>query len=309
MLPKIAITLGDPAGIGPEIVAKALLNPQIHKLCTPVVIGDARLLPKKLLLNKKNIIVNIPAKLSSINIGKPSIASGIVSHLYICTAVELALKGEISGIVTAPISKEAFSLAGIKYSGHTELLASLAKAKNVVMLMQRGKINVLLLTRHLPICAVSKNIKKDVIVRDTILSYSYLKEKMAIKSPRVAVLSLNPHAGDGGVIGKEEQTIILPAVNELRRKKINVIGPLPSDSAWQKAVIGNFDLLIAMYHDQAMIGLKMLKNSEIVNITLGLNFVRTSPGHGTAYDIAGKNLADPNPMIEAIKTAVHLCSN
>ena len=308
MLPKIAITLGDPAGIGPEVVAKALLNPKIYKLCTPVVIGDVRLLPKKLLLNKKNIIINIPAKLSSINVGKPSIASGLSSYLYICKAVELALKRDVSAIVTAPVSKEAFKLAGVKYNGHTELLASLSGAKNVVMLMQRGKINVLLFTRHLPICAVSKNIKKDVIVRDTMLLNIYLQEKMGIKSPRVAVLALNPHAGDGGVIGKEEKTIISPAVSELKRRKINVVGPLPCDSVWQKAAVGKYDLLVAMYHDQAMIGLKMLNDSEIVNITVGLNFVRTSPGHGTAYDIAGMNIANPKPMTEAIKTAAHLCS-
>jgi len=308
MLPKIAITLGDPSGIGPEIVAKALLNPKIYKLCTPVLIGDVRLLPKKLLLNKKNIIINIPSKLSAIGIGKPSVASGFASHLYICKAVELALQGEVSAIVTAPVSKEAFKLAGVKYNGHTELLAGLSGAKNVVMLMQCGKINVLLLTRHLPICAVSRNIKKDAIIKDTILLHGYLQKKMGIKYPRVAVLALNPHAGDGGVIGKEEKTIISPAVSELKRRKINVVGPLSCDSAWQKAIVGNYDLLVAMYHDQAMIGLKMLNDSEIVNITVGLNFVRTSPGHGTAYDIAGMNIANPKPMIEAIKTAVHLCS-
>jgi len=309
-LPRIAITIGDPAGIGPEIVYKALQDRGIFKLCRPAVIGSLAFAEKlgfdfkRYRCDLYDITGDFTEKLRP---GKVTAASGEASYRYILKAVELVKNGAADAIATAPISKEALNAAGHDYSGHTELLAELTKTKDFAMLMAAGKFRAVMVTRHLPVSLISENLTAGEIFKTALLTSEFLKEKAGIKNPRVGVLALNPHAGEAGLLGKEEQLVIGPAVRKLFRKGINASGPLPADSAWQKNKNGAFDLLVAMYHDQAMIGLKILSPENIVNVTLGLPFLRTSPGHGTAFDIAGRNKADPAPMIESIKFAAKYC--
>jgi len=223
-------------------------------------------------------------------------------------AVELARLGRVQGIVTAPISKEAFALAGIRFPGHTELLAGATGTKNFAMMMAAGRLRAVMVTRHQPLMSVGATLSVEEIVRVGRLCSYFLGDSLCIKIPRIGICALNPHAGEGGMFGKEESSIIIPAARALKRKGVGITGLFPADSAWRKMSEGRLDALITMYHDQAMIPLKCLAPDKIVNITVGLPFVRTSPGHGTAPDIAGKNLADPLPMIEAIKTAADLCA-
>ena len=309
-LPKVAITFGDPAGIGPEIVYKSVSKSTIYKFCRPVIIGsfdtamrqgfDFSRFPCELL----DMAEDAAGKTRP---GRVTPASGEASYRYILKAVELAMKGKVKAVATAPISKAALNAAGHNYSGHTELLAKLTKTRDFAMLMAEKNIRVVMITRHLPVLEISKNISVDKIFRAAMLSCEFLQRKAGIKRPRVGVLALNPHAGESGLIGKEEIRIIGPAVDKLIATGIDASGPLPSDSAWLKNKRGAFDLLVAMYHDQAMTGLKLLFPESLVNVTLGLPFIRTSPGHGTAFDIAGKNIADPLPMIESIKFAAKYC--
>ncbi len=309
-LPKVAITFGDPAGIGPEIVYKAVSKRAIYKLCRPVIVGsfdaarsqgfDFSRLPCEL-------IETASAAAGKTRPGRETAASGEASYRYILKAVDLAVTGEVDAIATAPISKAALHAAGHKYSGHTELLAELTNTRDFAMLMAAKKFRVVMVTRHLPVLEISKNISVDKIFRAAMLSYEFLKGKAGIKRPNIGVLALNPHAGESGLIGKEEIRVINPAVKKLVARGIGASGPWPSNSAWLKHKKGMFDLLVAMYHDQAMTGVKLLAPESIVNVTLGLPFMRTSPGHGTAFDIAGKGIADPMPMIESIKFAAQYC--
>lgn len=309
VLPTLAITLGDPSGIGPEITAKALLSKGIYKVCRPVVVGDIRFLKPFIPENKKLPcrFVHIPSDLKSVKSGKISAASGHAAYSAIVRAVELAKSREVSGIVTSPISKAALSLAGCRFPGHTELLASLTNTKDYAMMMLAENYRTVMVTRHMPLSKVPSAISVQEILRAAVLSDVFLKKNMGIKKPAIGICALNPHAGEGGILGTEDQQIILPAIKKLQKKGINAAGPLPSDSAWRYTAEGRFDLLLTMYHDQAMIGLKCLLPRKVVNVTIGLPFIRTSPGHGTAMDIAGKNTADPQPMIESIKLAALLC--
>ncbi len=245
---------------------------------------------------------------SAVKTGKFSRVTGAMSYLWLKRSIELAKSGRVNAIVTAPISKEALHLAGINYSGHTEILADLTKTKNYAMLMVSESLRAVMVTRHIPLSGVSKEITKEKITSTALLLNGFLRARYKIKNPRIGVSALNPHAGEGGILGSEEGKVIFPAVLELKKKNINVSGPLPVDSAWLKMKEGEFDLLVCMYHDQVMIPLKSICPEKIVNITCGLPFIRTSPGHGTAFDIAGRNIADERPMVEAIKAAVFLSS-
>lgn len=310
ILPRIVITAGDPAGIGPEIIAKALSRPALSRVCRPVVIGDSRvfarygIVPSSLPASFINIAT---PGLTNMVPGRISVATGRASFRYIEKAVHLIAAGHADALVTAPISKAAINCAGIHYAGHTELLAALTATKNCAMLMAAGKLRVVMVTRHIPLIETGKKITKKTIIDTTFLLNDFLKTSARINTPRIAVCALNPHAGEAGLLGREEGSVILPAVEELRHSGIDVVGPLPGDSAWQKIKRGEFDLLVAMYHDQAMTGLKCLAPEKIVNITVGLPFPRTSPGHGTAFEIAGADKADCRPMIEAIRSAAGLC--
>jgi len=309
-LPIIAITIGDPSGIGPEVVYKSLKDPSVLKVCKPLVIGSLAYAKKagfdfsRLSCGLCDITVQGE---QTIKPGRISAISGEAAYRYILKAVDLVSYGRAKSIVTAPISKEAIKLAGHAFSGHTELLARLTKTKNFAMLMSAGKMNVVMVTRHTPVSKISRELSKKNIYDTAKIAADYLKDNVGVKSPRVAVLALNPHAGESGLIGSEEHELIIPAVKKLIAAGIDVQGPLPSDSAWQKMKNNRFDLMVAMYHDQAMTGFKILSPERLVNITLGLPFIRTSPGHGTAADIAGKGIADPSSMKEAIVIAAKTC--
>lgn len=319
--PILAITIGDPAGIGPEIVIKTLLKNKVYQICQPLVIGTKSVLNfflKNYPLSihpiekvnqayfKSGIVdlINID-NLKKLNFGIIEPAYGLLAYEYIKKGVELAKTGQINGLVTAPISKEALQRAGLNYSGHTEILAKLTGKKNLLMLMVNKKVKVAMVTRHLPLKEITNNLTKEKIFLAIELGAEALKKYFSLPHPRIAVCALNPHAGEGGVLGKEEKEIIIPAIEKAKKKGYNIYGPYPADTIfqnWQK-----YDLVIAMYHDQAMIPLKLLGSSSLVNVTIGLPFIRTSPGHGTAFDIAGKNIADERPMFSTIKLASEMC--
>lgn len=278
--PIIGITIGDVAGIGPEIVKKALAEPAIHKVCLPVVVGE----PDDVRVKQ----------------GYVSKAAGEYAMKCIRDAVEMALCGDIDAIVTAPISKEGIHKAGYKFEGHTDYLAYLTGTKEYSMMFVSPKLKVVLVTIHLALKDVARRISQKAVVRairHAVLAGRLLK----IKNPKIAVCCLNPH---GAETGNEEKKIIVPAIK--RCGLANVYGPFPADSLFYRAVNGEFDIVVSMYHDQGLIPFKMLGFREGVNVTLGLPFVRTSPDHGTAYDIAGKNKADPASMIKAIELAAKM---
>lgn len=319
--PIIGITIGDPAGIGPEVTLKALLNQKIHNLCHPLVIGDSRIIASYLpsfrkissitqaqflypiidVLDLKNISP------TQINLGKPTRRSTKAAFDYIKTAVKLALEKKIDALVTAPISKKGLFLSGLKWPGHTQMLKDLTKSKQVAMVFISPSFKIALLTTHIPLKEVPINVKKAEIVSlvKMIYKYSFL---FNLSEPKIGIAALNPHAGEDGFLGDEEEEIV-KAIKILQKEKINVSGPYPADTVFVKAKNKEIDFVIAMYHDQAMIPVKLLEWEKAVNVSLGLPFMRTSPAHGTAYDIAGKNKANPESMIEAIKLAAKLTRN
>lgn len=288
MKPALAITCGDPSGIGPEIVAKALRSPRVRRACRPVVFG---------------------AETSGIQRGRPSLASGLAAIQSLNDALDHIRRGAVRGLVTAPVSKESFALADYGFPGHTEFLAHEAGVRHVAMLMVAGSLRALLMTRHVPLQSVSTQLDVQTIVQSAQLAHAYLGRYVSPRGsgPRIVLCGLNPHAGDNGLIGTEESKVFRPALQRLAARGLRVAGPLPADSAFREMAEGRYDLALACYHDQGMIPLKLAGRERLVNITLGLPYIRTSPGHGTAYDIAGQNKADPRPMIEAILLAAHCC--
>ena len=304
--PKVAITIGDPAGIGPEIVLRAVNSLKVQRVCSPVVVGDKNVISKYFDISKK--YKNLEFVFSSdykknIVTGKPSKISGLIACDAIRQAVKMCLEGKAKSMVTAPVSKESFKYAGLKYSGHTEFLAALTKTKNYCMMMICDNINSVMVTRHLPTSKVSSVLTKKDIVLTTALSADFVKSFLKRK-PEILVCALNPHAGDNGILGNDEKEKIIPAIKELKKKGYNICGLYPVDVAWAKFLKYKYDLIVGMYHDQIMLPLKILNPKKIVNVTAGLPFVRTSPGHGTAFDIAGKNIADPYSMEEAILKSI-----
>ncbi len=225
---------------------------------------------------------------------------------FIEQAVQAVRKGEIDAVVTAPISKEHLQLAGYRYPGHTEFLAALSQVREVRMMMAGPKLRVVLATIHEPLNKVSSLLTIGLILKTIEMTDRSLRQWFGIRRPRITVAALNPHAGESGIFGNEERKIILPAVFRARKKGIDVSGPYAADTVFYRALRGEFDAVVAMYHDQGLIPLKLLYFEEAVNITLGLPFIRTSVDHGTAFDIAGKGIADPSNMIAAIKMAVQL---
>lgn len=316
MVKKFGISLGDPSGISPEIFIKSI--PSL-KNGIFILYGSKSILEKtskKLGLNFNINIINLPEEaekegvyLININdndfeIGKPSKETGQASVDYLKRTVEDVLNKKLDGIITLPISKKYIMEAGFKYAGHTDYLADVSGVKEYLMVLMCEKMKVALITTHIPLKDVPLSITKEKIINKGILLWKELKEKFKIKNPKIAVLGLNPHAGDGGNIGKEEIEIIKPAVYVLREKGINVTEPISADTGFNR--FKEFDAYLAMYHDQGLIPLKLLCFKKAVNITLGLPFVRTSPDHGTGYDIAGKGIADPSSFLEAVKLAQKL---
>ncbi len=326
MKPIIAITVGDFNGIGPEIALKATCNPSVKKICTPVLIGPFAIftyIAKQLkvktkiakttlpLINKKEISVidvgdGIPA---DIQYGMPSKSAGRSAGAAIELAVELCSQKKIDAIVTAPASKETLNLAGYNFPGQTEMIALFSRSQRVAMILVSDKMRVGLVTIHTSIKNVADQISKDKIIEKLSIVNESLKMDFKIKKPRIAVLALNPHSGEHGLIGNEEEQIIKPAITDVINKDVYAEGPFSPDSFFGMHYYKKFDAIIAMYHDQGLIPFKMKSFGKGVNYSAGLNIIRTSPDHGTAFDIAGKNKADISSIIEAIKLAVKISSN
>ena len=321
--PVVGITMGDPSGIGPEIVIKSLADPEITNLCTPVILGDFEILKKADIdpnvLSKLAMADDLPCdfsnfpkgflvRLSSLKsavteLGHPTPDTGRAMETYINRGVDLALSGAIDALVTAPITKTGLKLAGSSFHGHTELIAHKTGTDNFAMMMAGPRLKVVLTTIHIPLSQVPEQLTSREITRIINLTRDTLIARFGIQNPRLAVAGLNPHAGEQGMFGNEEADIILPAVITARKKGFDITDPLPPDTVFFNAVEGRFDAVICMYHDQGLIPFKLVHFRDGVNTTIGLPIIRTSVDHGTAYDIAWKGIADPTSMKEAIKMA------
>jgi 4-hydroxythreonine-4-phosphate dehydrogenase len=324
-LPRIAITMGDPAGIGPEVVLKAVAEDEIRAACVPFIIGDAQLLAhtaRTLDLQCGYDIIRqgeeIPDEISGPvifhldNIGgyiEPGIESGAAGKAaagYIEAAVELCAAGSVDAIATAPINKRALFLGGYSFPGHTEFLAHLTNTEEFAMAFVAANLRIVLLSTHVPLAEAIRMVTRDRIIRTIHLADREMK-RWGIERPRIAVAALNPHGAEGGLFGIEEALEIAPAIEACHgTDEVNVHGPFSADTVFLRASRGEFDVVIACYHDQAMIPVKCLSFGEAVNVTLGLPFIRTSVDHGTAFDIAGKGLAEHSSMLAAIKLAADL---
>jgi 4-hydroxythreonine-4-phosphate dehydrogenase len=295
--PRIGITCGDPAGIGPEIACKAASDDRVTSVCEPVLYGPSS-----------------PDAVRSFTAGRPSAESGRAAYDAVVQAVGDVKDGRLHAIATAPISKEAFALTGLKWRGHTELLQDLTGARRVAMLFHTDTLKVTLATLHVPLAEVPRALTPDRL-RDAIELTAEWLPRIGIARPRLAVAGLNPHAGEAGLIGTEDRDVIAPVVRACQSWGMDVTGPLPADSLFARwyepsgsSKRSKFDAAIACYHDQGLIPVKLLGQGRSVNVTLGLPIVRTSVDHGTAYDIAGRGVADHSSLVEAILLAVRLCS-
>ena len=323
--PVVGITMGDAAGIGPEIIVKALGVKGVYEWCSPVVIGDARRLRKAAqIVGARTSIHAVPdpanagqrfGEIDCIDIalvpedlpfGKLSAAAGNAAYHFIARAVELATAGKIAAICTAPLNKEALHAGGHVYPGHTELLAKLSNTPEVSMMLMTPKMRVIHVTTHIGLHDAIEKIEPGLVERTIRRGHEALG-RAGITRPRIAVCGINPHAGEHGLFGRgEEEKKIGPAIESLRQRGIAVEGPLPADTLFFRAGRGDFDLVVAMYHDQGHGPVKVLGLEAGVNVTVGLPFVRTSVDHGTAFDIAGTGQADEGSMVEALRQAVAL---
>ncbi len=311
---RVAVTMGDPSGIGPEIVLKALSTEPVTKIPLEVVVfGDATALALAEELTGLRARFQFKAITSldrnDLLVRKPNRACGAASLEFIKEAVSYVLKGSAHALVTAPISKEAIHVAGATEPGHTEMLRRLTKVPSVAMMFEGPRLRVVLATIHAPLSEVPTLLTTEKLLQTIIITHAALKELFLIEAPAVALAGLNPHAGEGGVLGREEIDLIAPAVARARAMGIDVQGPFPADTLFHRALDGLWDAVIAMYHDQGLAPFKMLHFDTGVNVTLGLPFVRTSPDHGTAFDIAWSNVANPKSMACAIETAARLTMN
>jgi 4-hydroxythreonine-4-phosphate dehydrogenase len=303
--------MGDPSGIGAEVTLKALASPKIKGLADFLIIGDsfvlertAKILGCKICANILDM-ANVPEKYFAY--GRSSMTFGRASMQYLDMALELIAAGSAEALVTAPVNKASIKSDGFAgFQGHTEYIAEKFGVKNFAMMFFGDGLKAVPVTRHIALKTVAKALTTDLIYRTIELADNFLKEHFRIKRPRIAVCGLNPHAGESGAFGNEEADIIIPAIKRAARSSVNVYGPLPADAVFYDALKKKYDVVIAMYHDQALAPFKMLYFSSGVNLTLGLPFIRTSPDHGTAFNIAGKGAADPGSMIEAIKLACSL---
>ena len=323
--PIVGITMGDAAGIGPEIILKAMAVPEVYEISRPLVVGDARRLRKagQIVGSKLSIhpiqkpeeasfrlgevdVVDLPVVPEDLPFGKLSGAAGDAAFKFIQRAVELAMAGRIDAICTAPLNKEALHAGGHKYPGHTELLAKLAGTQEVSMMLATPKMRVIHVTTHIGLLDAIEKIEPGLVERTIRRGYDALV-RSGMKRPRIAVCAINPHAGEGGLFGRgEEETKIVPAIKAARARGIDVEGPLPADTLFFRAGRGDFDLVVAMYHDQGHGPVKVMGLEAGVNITVGLPFVRTSVDHGTAFDIAGTGKADERSLVQALRDAVAL---
>jgi 4-hydroxythreonine-4-phosphate dehydrogenase len=287
MKPRVAITAGDPAGIGPEIAAKAAADPRVRAVCEPIIYDTTPATP--------------------VPIGQVSAQAGRAAFEAIVRAVEDARRGVVQAVATAPVNKAAFAAAGLGWKGHTDLLAHLCGVSQVAMMFHAPTLRVVLATVHVPLRDVPRLLTRDLILGTLRLTAQELPY-FGVPHPRLAVAGLNPHAGEGGLMGHEEGEVIVPAIRDARLDGLDVTGPLPADTVFVRAARGEFDCVLACYHDQGLVPVKLLAFGTAVNVTLGLPIVRTSPDHGTAFDIAGQGIADPGSLVEAIVLAASLAS-
>jgi 4-hydroxythreonine-4-phosphate dehydrogenase len=323
MKPIVAITIGDFNGIGPEVALKSVTHASVRKLCTPVLVGPVNVFEHlasrfKIKAKFEKAIFPIPRTQTTyvVDVGDgiwADVQPGLVSRsagksagTAIERAVDLCLHGEADAMVTAPVSKEALRLAGYDFPGQTEMVALFSSSTRVAMILVSGVMRIGLVTIHVPVSAIPQNLTKEKIVGKTTIVYEALQNDFGVKRPRLAVLGLNPHAGEHGLIGNEEATMIIPALQELRAAGITTEGPFPADAFFGRHAYKDYDAVIAMYHDQGLIPLKMSSFGKAVNVSAGLQIVRTSPDHGTAFDIAGKGKAEISSMLEAITLAVKI---
>lgn len=285
MKPRIAITVGDPAGIGPEIARKAAADATVLAVCEPVLYG--------------------PPEEAVFEPGVLSAAAGRAAYDAICAAVSDAMAGRVAGIATAPVNKSAFAAAGLPWKGHTDLLGHLTGSGQVAMMFWSEPLKVVLATVHVALADVPRTLTRELL--DGIIDLTARElPRFGIATPRLALAGLNPHAGEDGLMGDEEQRVLAPAVAAARARGIAITGPLPGDTVFVRAARGDFDAVIACYHDQGLIPVKLLAFGHAVNVTLGLPIVRTSVDHGTAFDIAGRDVADPGSMVEAVVLAARM---
>ena len=317
--------MGDPAGVGPEIAVKALSKHEIYEVCKPVLIGDLRLLlrtSENLKLDAAFRAVDCPedaegkadlvevvdlgnVDLDLLKIGEVSEEAGRASVEYVEKAVQYALKGEVDAVTTGPINKKAIQLAGSHHIGHTEMLGSLCGVEDPLTMFWVRGARIFFLTRHLSLAEAVKAVRKDRIVGTVGRMVGEL-HRIGVDEPLIAVAALNPHASDEGLVGDEEAREIVPAIEELTAKGIRVVGPVPADTVFLKVLEGRYDAVLSLYHDQGHIAAKTVDFYGTVSVTLGLPFIRTSVDHGTAYDIAGKGVANPRSLEEATKLAAKL---
>lgn len=322
MAKRIAVTTGDPAGIGPEVVVKALSSPQLPQ-CIPIVVGDLSVVQEALqrfacpltlrIINtaedasfSPEVLWLMDGKvLTTFHKNGPDARNGTASARYIAKAAELGLERTVDAVVTAPVSKEALKRAGLPWPGHTEMLAELTSTREYAMMLIGGPLRVILVTIHTALRNVPDLITKEKVLQ-TILLAKKACGMLGIEKPQIGVAGLNPHAGESGVFGNEEERAIQPAIAEAGARGIIAEGPFPPDIVFHKAYQGDLDIVVCMYHDQGLIPLKMIAFDKGVNVTVGIPFIRTSPDHGTAYDISWQGIADPSSMVEAIKLAIRL---
>jgi 4-hydroxythreonine-4-phosphate dehydrogenase len=324
--PLLALTLGDPAGIGPEIVLKALQHAEVHGLCRPLVVGDRRILERAsawvgapplgyaaagdpaagqyqpgqvTLLDLNN------AAPEACPLGQVSAPAGKAAVEYVFAACDLALAGRVDAVVTAPLNKAAMNLAGFRYAGHTELLTQRTGAKKVSMLLVGPKLRVMHVSTHVALAEAVGLATRERVAEVIELAHRACRA-LGIANPRIAVAGLNPHAGEGGLFGSQEAEQIVPAIRAARARGWDVSGPQPPDTVFLRAVKGEFDIVVAMYHDQGHIPMKLLAFDDGVNVSLGLPIIRTSVDHGTAFDIAGTGQASENSLLAAIRVAAQM---
>jgi 4-hydroxythreonine-4-phosphate dehydrogenase len=325
-VPLLGITMGDPAGIGPEVIAKALAGPVLRRLCRPLVIGSVPVMERtikslKLKLRvapvaghdaaqfrpgQVTVLDPLDPPLGRFTVGVAAPETGAASVAFIKKAVQLAELGCIDGIVTAPINKEAINMAGCHYPGHTELLADLTSSPESGMMIVGGPLKIMFVTTHVAIKELPAALTQARIEKAIRLAHRALRELFHISKPRIGVAALNPHAGEHGLFGNEEAMAILPAARAAQAQGILASDPLPADTLFGKAARGGYDGVVAMYHDQGLIPLKLVAFGTCVNLTVGLPIIRSSVDHGTAYDIAGKGIADHGSLLEAVKLAAKL---
>ena len=323
--PILAITMGDPSGVGPEIVLKALQEAEVHLRCRPLVISDRRILERAapwVETQPKFEVITAPADgnynsgvLTLIDlhnappddcpVGKVSAAAGKAAVAYVERACDLALAGEVDAIVTAPLNKDSINLGGFSYPGHTELLKERTKADRVTMLLVGPGLRVVHVSTHVPLAQAVNLVKKERVEQVITLAHEACRA-LGIKQPRIAVAGLNPHAGESGLFGDQEQSEIIPAVQAARAKGMDVSGPQPPDTVFLRATKGFYDVVVAMYHDQGHIPMKLLAFDEGVNVSIGLPIIRTSVDHGTAFDIAGTGQAKQGSLLAAIEVAIQM---